>query len=245
MLIIPAIDLYEGKVVRLKRGNYGDITIYSHDPATIAKRFTDQGISRIHVVDLEGAKAGKVKNFNAVDAIRKSTTAQIEFGGGLRTFDMMHQAIDHGVDYLVLGTKALDLNFLEEASETFQEKLIVGLDAKDGKIQTEGWLKEGSLSIEDALNVAEKKRVHTVIVTDIMKDGMLQGINTNFIYQVAKNRQVKIIASGGVSSANDVQALLACQLDNVIGLIVGKALYENKFDLVEANRFILMNTKGH
>ncbi|HRZ86951.1 MAG TPA: 1-(5-phosphoribosyl)-5-[(5-phosphoribosylamino)methylideneamino]imidazole-4-carboxamide isomerase [bacterium] len=234
MIIIPAIDLKDGKCVRLFQGKFDQVKEYSADPVAVARKWEDAGAKIIHVVDLDGALTGEPKNLEAVRTIAAAVSARIELGGGLRDFETIQRALDIGVDRVVLGTKAIeDMDFLRKCVAKHREKIVVGIDAKDGVVYAKGWTEKGDKS---ALNLARNVEfigVRNIICTDIARDGALTRPNFDFFKQLKKTVKINVIASGGVSSLKDIVDLLPLGL---AGVIVGKALYEDRIDLGEAIR---------
>ncbi len=233
MNLYPAIDLYEGKVVRLKKGDFEQKTVYSDDPAAFAKKWAEAGAPWIHVVDLEGAKTGLLKNLESLKKIRKAVKCKVQFGGGLRSVETIDSILKEGIDRVVVGTKAMDGDFLAKALKHCGARLAVGLDVKDGKVQTQGWL-QNDLGFEAALQKLNATAVETVIYTDIQRDGMMQGPNFDGLKNVLKTLKANVILSGGVSSLEDVKNCTMLTYKNFDGMIIGKALYENQIDLKEA-----------
>ena len=232
MLIYPAIDLYDGKAVRLYKGDYAKMTVYSENPPEIALSFAAQGAERIHLVDLEGAKSGTTPNFETVLAIKKAANLFCEIGGGIRSMDVVKQYLDAGIDRVILGTAAVtDEAFLKQALAEYGEKIAVGIDIKDGFVAIKGWTEK---SEEDALQFCGKMAklgVKTLICTDISKDGAMEGTNHALYRELSEQFDLNIIASGGVSSIGDVQKLAALDIH---GAIIGKAYYTGAIDLTEA-----------
>lgn len=234
MELYPAIDLLEGQVVRLIKGDFAQKTVYSSDPAAFAKQWEDEGTNWIHVVDLDGAKTGVQKNWESLVKIRETVRCRIQFGGGLRSLETISRVLDQGIDRVIVGTKAMDRKFLDAAVQKFGEKLAIGLDAKNGIVQTQGWLDSGNPTLESALNLLNEYPISTVIYTDIQKDGMLAGPNFEGLENVLKLANANVILSGGVSTLNDIRACLSLTYSNFDGAIMGKALYEKKFQLNQA-----------
>ena len=234
MRIYPAIDLDQGKVVRLLQGDFQKETVYSQNPQDVASHWESQGAEWIHVVDLEGAKTGQVKNLPALLKIRKAVHCQIQFGGGLRDMAVMDTLLKEGIDRVVVGTKSLDESFLAKALEKFGDRVAVGLDVHHGVVRMEGWTKSSSQTVEEAIRFLNKFLLGTLIYTDIQKDGMLQGPNFEGLGEMLKEAHARIILSGGVGSLSDIEK--ACQIrhPHFEGMIVGKALYEKQFTLREA-----------
>ncbi|MCX5708043.1 MAG: 1-(5-phosphoribosyl)-5-[(5-phosphoribosylamino)methylideneamino]imidazole-4-carboxamide isomerase [Candidatus Omnitrophica bacterium] len=236
MIIIPAIDLKDGNVVRLFQGKLDASNVYSHSPVTIARHWQKQGAQLIHVVDLDGAFSGEIKNWHALKEIIKSVDVPIEFGGGVRSLETINSLFESGVSRVVLGTKAAeDRVFLKKAFEKFQQRIIVSIDAKKGKVLTEGWQSaKKDLSAVDFACQLKEIGFAELIYTDILKDGTLQGPNFEGIKNIFEKSGCKVVASGGVSSLDDISRLKDLERDGVVGVIIGKALYEEKFSLKEA-----------
>lgn len=232
MLIFPAIDLYGGKAVRLYKGDYAQMTVYSNDPLSVARAFEKAGATHIHLVDLEGAKDGTTPNLETVRTIAWETDLFCEIGGGIRNMETVVSYFSAGVDRVILGTAAVtDEEFLRAAVERFGEKIAVGVDIKDGKVAIRGWTETSEL---DAFTFCEKLQtigVKTVICTDISKDGAMMGTNHELYRSLSEKFSLDIVASGGVSTLDDVKRLAAQKL---YGAIIGKAYYTGAIDLAEA-----------
>lgn len=234
MILLPAIDLYEKKVVRLTRGDYAQMTVYNDDPVAQATLFQEAGAQWLHTVDLEGAKDGSTPNYSVIEDICKDTSLKVEIGGGIRSLDTIQKYLDAGVERVILGTKAVtDPAFLEESLDKFGSHIAVGVDIKDGKIAIKGWLETAQDSVEDFFTKLCKLGVSTVICTDVSKDGMLAGTNVDLYRQLSQKFSLDLIASGGVSSQEDLTRLKALGL---YGAILGKALYTGALDLKAALR---------
>lgn len=232
MILLPAIDLYEKKVVRLTRGDYAQMTVYNDDPVAQAGLFQEAGAQWLHTVDLEGAKDGSTPNYSVIEAICKDTSLKVEIGGGIRSLDTIQKYLDAGVERVILGTKAVtDPTFLEESLDKFGSHIAVGVDIKDGKIAIKGWLETAQDSVEDFFTKLCKLGVSTVICTDVSKDGMLAGTNVDLYRQLSQKFSLDLIASGGVSSQEDLTRLKELGL---YGAILGKALYTGALDLKTA-----------
>lgn len=232
MNIFPAIDLYDKKAVRLYKGDYDQMTIYSERPWEIAIDFERQGAKFIHVVDLEGAKTGKTPNLEIIKKIASSTNLFLEIGGGIRDMEVVKTYLENGASRVILGTSAVnDEAFLKEAISTYGEKIAVGADIKDGYIAIKGWTQKSQYSLEEFLNKMQALGVKTVICTDISKDGAMKGTNLELYSALSQKYSLDIIASGGVSSIDDVKALRKMEL---YGAIIGKAYYTGAIDLKEA-----------
>ncbi len=232
MLIFPAIDLYGGKAVRLYKGDYQNMTVYSDDPLSVARDFVAAGATCIHMVDLEGARDGTTPNLAIVRDIASKTPLFTEIGGGIRSMETVRAYLEAGVDRVILGTAAVtDPEFLRTALAEYGERIAVGVDVKDGKVAIKGWLE---IAEDDALTLCGKMQklgVRTVISTDISKDGAMMGANHELYRTLAERFDLQIVASGGVSSLDDVKRLRALEL---YGAIIGKAYYTGAIDLKEA-----------
>ena len=232
MLIFPAIDLFDGKAVRLFKGDYNQMTVYNNDPLAVARDFEAAGATCIHVVDLEGAKDGTTPNLETVRAIANETSLFCEIGGGIRSMETVETYLAAGVDRVILGTAAVtDEDFLRKAVERFGEKIAVGVDIRDGKVAIRGWTETSALDALDFCRKLQNMGVSTVICTDISRDGAMQGTNHELYRTMSEMFDLKIVASGGVSSIEDVRKLAEKDL---YGAIIGKAYYTGAIDLAEA-----------
>ena len=232
MYIFPAIDLYEGKAVRLFKGDYDKMTVYSDTPWLIAKAFKEAGASHIHLVDLEGARDGSTPNLETIKKIIKETDFFTEVGGGIRNMDTVRAYLESGVDRVILGTAAVENEaFVKEATAEYGDRIAVGADIKDGKIAIKGWTEKSELDAMDFCERMQKIGVRTVICTDISKDGAMMGTNHELYRAMSEKLSMQIIASGGVSSMDDVRRLAAL---DIYGAIIGKAYYTGAIDLKEA-----------
>ena len=232
MILFPAIDLFEKKAVRLYKGDYANMTVYSENPIEIAWDFEAKGCTHIHMVDLEGAKDGTTPNLAIVEQIAKETSLFVEIGGGIRSMDTVERYLNAGVSRVILGTAAVnDESFLRAAFAAYGEKIAVGADVKDGYIAIKGWLETAAVTLEDFLAKMEAIGVKNIICTDISKDGAMQGTNLNLYRQLSEKFRLDITASGGVSTLEDVRQLR--QMD-IYGAIIGKAYYTGAIDLAEA-----------
>ncbi len=238
MLLIPAIDLKDGCVVRMVCGNLNDAKIYSKDPLKTAKHWVNQGAELIHIVDLDGASTGVAKNLDIVKKITEECSVPVQFGGGIRNIETIDLLCSFGVSRVVLGTKAaVDKNFLTKAFQKFKSKIIVSIDAKDGKVLIKGW-QQGYKNL-DALALASALKdmgFNELIYTDVSRDGTLTGPNIKGIKALLKKTGMKVIASGGISSLQDISSIGRLEQEGVTGVIIGKALYEGKFTLKQALR---------
>ena len=244
MLLIPAIDLHEGKCVQLKRGLLDSVSVYSDDPASMARHWIDQGARRIHVVDLDGAFQGKPVNLHLVEKIVEAAgTIPIQVGGGVRNQDIFKSYIEVGVRQVIVGTQAVeDRSFLESLSQVYPRRVILGLDARGDVVATRGWDTDTSVSINDLLCDIEGLRLHSIVYTDIERDGMLSGVNVDRTIKVAQSTQIPVIASGGIKSLEDLRALKKVNLQgkDLFGVISGSALYERTLDF-QAGQLLLDN----
>lgn len=234
MILYPAIDLFQGKVVRLSRGDFSAETVYSFDPASQAQEWAGQGAEWIHIVDLEGAKTGELRNLEHVLKIRQKVSCSLQVGGGLRKAEDIETMLKEGINRVVLGTKALDRSFFMKLLERFGSQIAVSLDTREGRVQTEGWLKESGESLEAMLKRFNEIGVSTVIYTDIAKDGMLQGPNLEGLRDVLAWSRSRVILSGGIAALGDLVNCRKLTPANFDGVIIGKALYEKKFTLADA-----------
>lgn len=232
MKIFPAIDLYEGKAVRLLKGDYNALTVYSENPIEIAKDFESQGATELHTVDLEGARDGGTPNIDIIKSFVENTSLNVEVGGGIRSMDTVKAYLDAGVRRVILGTAAVtDEAFLKEAVDTYGDKIAVGADIKDGVVAIKGWVEKSEYTTFDFFEKMQKIGVSTVICTDISKDGAMQGTNRQLYKELSERFNVNIIASGGVSSLDDVKALNEMKL---FGAIIGKAYYTGAIKISDA-----------
>ena len=239
MLLIPAIDLKDGHCVRLKQGDMEQSTTFGEDPAAMARRWVDAGARRLHLVDLNGAFAGKPKNFAAIKAILKEVGDDIpvQLGGGIRDLDTIEKYIDGGLRYVIIGTAAVkNPGFLKDACTAFGGHIIVGLDAKDGKVATDGWSKLTGHEVADLGKKFQDWGVESIIYTDIGRDGMLSGINIEATVRLAQALTIPVIASGGLGSMQDIEALCAVEEEGVQGVICGRAIYSGDLDFAAAQQ---------
>lgn len=236
MLIIPAIDLLDAQVVRLTRGSYDLVTVYSDKPGDFAKKWQELGAKLIHVVDLDAAKEGKLKNLDSVKAILKQVQIPVEFGGGIRSMAAAKQVIDIGVSRIVTGTKAAeDVSFIAEMVKKFGDKVVVGIDSSDGFLAVRGWLARTNIKAADLAIKMRDIGVKFINYTEVSKDGTLSGPNMENIRTFLNTvKGVSVAVAGGISTLDDLKKLKAMKADNLCGVIVGKALYENRIDLKEA-----------
>ncbi|VTU19927.1 1-(5-phosphoribosyl)-5-[(5-phosphoribosylamino)methylideneamino] imidazole-4-carboxamide isomerase [Variovorax sp. PBL-H6] len=237
MLLIPAIDLKDGHCVRLKQGDMDQSTTFSEDPAAMARRWLEAGARRLHLVDLNGAFAGKPQNHAAIKAILREVGDDIpvQLGGGIRDLDTIERYIDDGLRYVIIGTAAVkNPGFLKDACSAFGGHIIVGLDAKEGKVATDGWSKLTGHEVADLGKKFEDYGVEAIIYTDIGRDGMLSGINIDATVKLAQALTIPVIASGGLSNMADIDKLCAVEADGVEGVICGRAIYSGDLDFAAA-----------
>jgi phosphoribosylformimino-5-aminoimidazole carboxamide ribotide isomerase len=238
MLLIPAIDLKEGKCVRLRQGRMEDDTVFSDDPVAVAGRWVEAGAKRLHLVDLDGAFAGKPKNAEVIHAIVNAyPDVPVQIGGGIRDEDTIEAYLEAGVQYVIIGTKAVsEPHFVRDVAIEFPGHIIIGLDARDGKVAIDGWSK---LSRHDVIDLAQKfeaNGVAAIIYTDISRDGMMQGVNVEATAKLARSVHIPIIASGGITNLDDIRALGAVAHEGIMGAITGRAIYEGTLDFAEGEK---------
>ena len=236
MLLIPAIDLKSGQCVRLKQGRMDDDTVFSDDPVAVAEKFVAAGARRLHLVDLDGAFAGSPRNRAVIASICQAyPDLPIQVGGGIRTEETIEQYLAMGVSYVIIGSKAVsDPHFVSDVCLSFPGHVIVGLDARDGKVAIDGWAKTSNLEVTDLARRFEQDGVSSIVFTDIARDGMMQGANMEATRALARAVRIPIIASGGMTDMTDIDRLIDASDDGVAGAIIGRALYEGRIDLAAA-----------
>jgi len=236
MLIIPAIDLKDGQCVRLRQGLMDDSTVFSDDPVAMAKRWVEAGCRRLHLVDLNGAFEGKPVNGEVVTAIARAyPDLPIQIGGGIRSADTIEHYLKAGVSFVIIGTKAVkEPAFVTDMCRQFPGHIIVGLDAKDGRVATDGWAEVSELQATDLARRFERDGVSAIVYTDIARDGMLQGVNVEATLAMARASSIPVIASGGITNMEDIKALRRVSEEGIIGAITGRAIYEGSLDVAEA-----------
>ena len=239
MLLIPAIDLKDGKCVRLKQGDMNDATTFGDDPAAMARRWLDAGARRLHLVDLNGAFAGRPVNEGAVKAVLKAVGDEIpvQLGGGIRDLDTIERFLDDGLSYVIIGTAAVkNPGFLRDACSAFGGHIIVGLDAKDGKVATDGWSKLTGHEVVDLARKFEDYGVESIVYTDIGRDGMLTGINIDATVRLAQALTIPVIASGGLAGIADIEKLCAVEGEGIDAVICGRSIYTGALDFTAAQQ---------
>ncbi|WVN41942.1 1-(5-phosphoribosyl)-5-[(5-phosphoribosylamino)methylideneamino]imidazole-4-carboxamide isomerase [beta proteobacterium MWH-UniP1] len=239
MLLIPAIDLKDGQCVRLKQGDLQDATVFSDKPGDMAAHWKKLGARRLHVVDLNGAIAGRVKNEAAIKAIIKSAgdDMPVQIGGGIRDLDTIERMLDDGASYVVIGTAAVkNPGLLQDACVAFPGHIIVSIDAKDGKVATDGWSKLSGHEVIDLAQKFEDYGVESILYTDIGRDGMLTGVNLEATLKLAQSISIPVIASGGIASMKDIDALCGVESEGVTAAILGRSLYEGHIDFQKAQK---------
>jgi phosphoribosylformimino-5-aminoimidazole carboxamide ribotide isomerase len=236
MLIIPAIDLKDGRCVRLQQGAMDKATVFSEDPPAMARHWLEQGAQRLHVVDLNGAHAGKPKNEPVIrEIVAAAGDMPVQLGGGIRDLDTIERYLDDGVSYVIIGTAAVKTpGFLHDACGAFPGHVMVALDARDGKVAVEGWSKMTRHEVIDLAKKFEDYGVEAIIYTDIGRDGMLTGVNIEATVRLARELSVPVIASGGITDLKDIEALCAVESEGIVGAITGRALYEGTLDFAQA-----------
>ena len=238
MLVIPAIDLKDGRCVRLRQGRMEDETVFGDDPVEVASRWVEAGARRMHMVDLNGAFQGKPVNASAIKAVAEAyPDLPIQVGGGIRDEETVVAYLDAGVKYVIIGTRAVSTpHFVSDLCAEFPGHIIVGLDAKDGKVAIDGWSKLSNHSVIDMAQRFEQDGVEAIVFTDIGRDGMMSGVNLDSTVELAQSIHIPVIASGGITSIEDIRALCEVNDEGIMGAITGRALYEGTLDLAEAQK---------
>jgi len=235
MLLIPAIDLKGGKCVRLRQGRMDDVTVFSDDPVSMAQRWADEGAERLHLVDLDGAIKGEPVNLKVVEQIAAAIRIPVQIGGGIRDEETVQRYLNAGVQYVIIGTKAVNTpHFLHDLCIEFPRHIIVGLDAKDGRVALNGWTKITAYDVIETAVHCERDGVEAIIYTDIGRDGMMQGFNAQATRNLATAIKTPVFASGGVSTIDDIHRLKEIEGEGVAGAIIGRALYEGTLKLADA-----------
>ena len=248
MLLIPAIDLKDGKCVRLRQGKMEDVTVFGDDPVAVAGRWVEAGARRLHMVDLNGAFEGKPVNGAAIKAVAQAfPELPIQVGGGIRDEDTVQAYLDAGVQYVIIGTKAVSApHFINDLCVEFPGHIIVGLDAKEGKVAIDGWSKLSHHSVIELAQRFEQDGVEAIVFTDIGRDGMMQGVNVDSTVELAQAIHIPVIASGGITNIGDIRALCEVHEEGIMGAITGRAIYEGTLDLAEAQKLAddMCDTQG-
>lgn len=236
MIIIPAIDLKDGQCVRLRKGIMEDTTVFSNNPTEMASKWVAEGARRLHLVDLNGAFEGKPINADCVNEITKSfPDLPVQIGGGIRDLQTANAYIEAGISYLIIGTMAVtNPDFVEKLCDEFPNKIIVGLDANNGLVATDGWAKQTDIDVIELSKKYEQYGVNSIVYTDIARDGMMQGVNVEATANLAKKTSIPIIASGGITNLDDIAALLKNAHYGIMGAITGRAIYEGQLDFNDA-----------
>lgn len=241
MLLIPAIDLKNGQCVRLRQGRMDDVTVFSDDPVAVARRWVDEGAQRLHLVDLDGAVAGEPVNTAVINAIAEACDGiEIQVGGGVRDEDAVQRYLEAGVSYVIVGSKAVYTpHFLRDLCIEYPRHIIAGIDAKEGRVAVDGWAKLSGHTVEEVAERCENDGVEAIIFTDIAKDGMMQGFNAAATKALADTlHSTPVIASGGISSLDDIRKLMELEGDGITGCVIGRALYEGTFSLADAAKIV-------
>lgn len=236
MIIIPAIDIKDGRCVRLRQGKMDDETVFSENPVEVAERWISGGAQRLHIVDLDGATSGAPRNFEIIKEIANNhPDIPIQVGGGIRDEDTVQEYLECGVQYVIIGTRAVTApHFVNDLCLEFPNHIIVGLDAKDGKVAIDGWSKLSHHDVVDLAQHFETDGVAAIVFTDVSRDGMMQGLNVESTVELAEAIHIPVIASGGVTTIDDIKNLCTTDEEGIVGVIVGRALYEGTIDLAEA-----------
>jgi len=235
MILLPAVDIKSGRCVRLIQGKKEKETVYSEHPSFMAKKWEEMGAEYLHLVDLDGAFDGKPNNFNTIKEVVSSLRIPVELGGGIRSLEIIEDYLSVGIDRVILGTAAFeDPEFLKEACRNFPQKIVLGMDARDGYIAVKGWTEVTAKKVKDIVKEFENMGIRAIIYTDIAKDGMMSGPNIGAIRELARFTKIPIIASGGVSTLRNIEEIIGLKEETIEGIIIGKALYEGSIDLKEA-----------
>ena len=242
MKILPAIDLKDGKCVRLSMGDYSQVKNYDFNPLELAMNWADNGVKNLHIVDLDGAKDGKLSNFETIQKIRKQIpNVYIQMGGGIRSLGDVQKYLDIGLDKVIIGTKAMsDPTFLDELDSVTKNKVIIDMAVKDGNMAIQGWNQSSALDIDSFINYIETQKICEVVLTDVSKDGMLSGVNFDLINEVLSKTKIPTIASGGVTTIDDIEKLILLTKKGLSGVIIGKAIYESR---IKINDLIMLESR--
>ena len=242
MKIIPAIDLKDGKCVRLSMGDYSQVKNYDFNPLELAMNWVDNGVKNLHIVDLDGAKDGKLSNFETIQKIREQIpNLYIQMGGGIRSLGDVQKYLDIGLDKVIIGTKAMsDPTFLDEFDSFTKNKIIIDMAVKDGNMAIQGWNQPSELDVDSFINYIETQQICEVVLTDVSKDRMLSGVNFDLINEVLLKTEIPIIASGGVTTIDDIEKLILLTKKGLSGVIIGKAIYESR---IKINDLIMLESR--
>ena len=242
MKILPAIDLKDGKCVRLSMGDYSQMKNYDFNPLELAMNWVDNGVKNLHIVDLDGAKDGKLSNFETIQKIREQIpNLYIQMGGGIRSLGDVQKYLDIGLDKVIIGTKAMsDPTFLDEFDSFTKNKIIIDMAVKDGNMAIQGWNQSSELDVDSFINYIETQQICEVVLTDVSKDGMLTGVNFDLINEVLLKTEIPIIASGGVTTIDDIERLILLTKKGLSGVIIGKAIYESR---IKINDLIMLESR--
>ncbi len=239
MILYPAIDIQGGECVRLRRGDFADATVFSSNPVERARMWEEEGAEALHVVDLDGARLGKLTNLAVIEEIAETISIPVEFGGGVRTIEDMTMINDGPIDRIVIGTGAVtDEEFLRQAVKVASEKLVVSVDADNGLVTTHGWQERSTVRAVSFASYLQKEGIRHILYTDIDRDGMMMGMNLEAVRELAEAVDIDIIASGGISSLDDLRRLKAAAVPNISSVIVGRALYEGSFTVAQARAIL-------
>ena len=239
MKLLPAIDILDGSCVRLNKGEYSQVTKYSDDPLSIASQWHEIGIRNIHIVDLNGAKTGSLTNFSIIGKIRETfADFYIQVGGGIRSLESIDKYINLGIDRVIIGTKALTSpEFLQSIPKNLKEKIIIDVAMNNNALATDGWVEKSKITIIDFIKQLEMNQINELVVTDITKDGMLSGINKDLYSKISSLTKISIIVSGGVTTLADIHEIISMKDKGISGIIIGKAIYENKIKISDLVKF--------
>jgi phosphoribosylformimino-5-aminoimidazole carboxamide ribotide isomerase len=236
VILLPAVDIRDGRAVRLRQGDFADETVYAEDPLEAARAFVEAGARFLHVVDLDGAKQGEPANLHHLQRIKHKLDVAVQYGGGLRSLGSVRQALAAGAERVVLGTAALtDVEFLDEALATWDPRVLVAVDVRGGRVSVAGWTKETQMRPEDVIERMQRRGVQRFVYTNVDRDGMLEGPDLQEVKRISGAVRGRFLYSGGIGSLDDLRALRAARLVNLAGVISGKALYERRFTVAEAN----------
>tara|TARA_B100000963_G_scaffold186091_2_gene161793 strand:- start:206 stop:973 length:768 start_codon:yes stop_codon:yes gene_type:complete len=245
MKLIPAIDLIEGKCVRLIKGDFNRSKEFNNQPNVQAKQWESEGATSIHIVDLDAARTGTTSNDDSIKSIVNAINIPIQIGGGIRSLERIEKLFSYGIDKVIIGTSAIEnKNLVKELTIKFPKRIIIGVDANKGKVSTRGWLRQSDIKATELIREYSKFEISNFIITDISTDGTLEGPNENFVQEILNTTDIPVIASGGIGSLSDLISLTKFENQGLCGVIVGKALYENKFTIKEAQTILSSDRLG-